>query len=71
MTKSTLLLATISIFAIFSLYNLYHNIQPQSEALFNAWIEVHSKTYSSVEKEYRKAIWLSNYAYVQTHNAQF
>jgi len=32
---------------------------------------MHSKTYTQAEKEYRKGIWLANYAYVQAHNARY
>lgn len=39
--------------------------------MFKVWMDIHSKSYIAAEKEYRKGIWMSNYAYVQAHNARY
>lgn len=71
MGKSEILLFAAGLIAVVSIFSMYGSMETNQETLFNSWMKVHAKTYSAAEKEYRKGIWLINYAYVQAHNARY
>ena len=71
MGKTELLLVAVATIAAISLYNMYDNMEPHKETMFKVWQDVHSKTYSADEKQFRKSIWMTNFDYVSQHNARF
>lgn len=71
MGKTEIVFIAMVALAAFSLYNLSNTSEPQTQHLFNAWMDAHGKTYASLgEKQYRMGVWLENYAYVEAHNAR-
>ena len=71
MGKTEILLIAVATIAAISLYNMYDNMEAPKETLFKVWQDVHSKTYTADEKEFRKSIWMANYEYVNAHNARY
>lgn len=71
MGKTEILLIAVGVLAALSVYNMYDNMEPHRETMFNVWMNMHCKNYAAAEKEYRKGIWMSNFEFVQTHNARY
>jgi hypothetical protein len=50
MGKTEIILIAIASLAAIGLYNLYDNMEPHHDTMFNTWADIYSKNYNAAEK---------------------